>query len=187
MTENWNQKMNPKQRINIIRAIILIGVIALTIYLVSIRDQLKQLESYGYPGIFLLSIVMNATIIVPIPGVLLTSAMGAVFNPFWVAVAAGSGAALGELTGYLTGFSGQAVIENAKLYERLTGWMKKYGDITILGLAFIPNPAFDVAGMVAGALKMPLYKFLFYCCIGKIFKMMLFAYGGATIAGWFKP
>jgi membrane protein YqaA with SNARE-associated domain len=178
--------MNPKQRLNILRALILIGVIALTIYLVSIRDQVKQLGAYGYPGIFLVSILINATIIVPVPGVLLTSAMGAVFNPFWVAVAAGLGASIGELSGYLAGFSGQGVIENAKLYARLTTWMKKYGDITILVLAFIPNPAFDVAGMIAGVLRMNILKFLFYCAIGKILKMMIFAYTGSSIFNLFQ-
>lgn len=178
--------MNPKLRLNIVRALILIGVIALTIYLVSIRDRINQLGAYGYPGIFLVSILMNATIIVPVPGVLFTSAMATVFNPFWVAIAAGLGAAIGEFSGYLAGFSGQAVFENAKLYKRLTDWMKKYGDITILVLAFIPNPAFDVAGMSAGALKMNPYKFLFFCAIGKILKMMVFAYTGASIFNLFQ-
>ena len=178
--------MNPKLRQNLLRALILIGVIALTVYLISIRDQIKQLGSYGYPGIFLVSILANATIIVPIPGILLTSAMGAVFNPFWVAVAAGLGSALGELSGYLAGFSGQPIIENVKLYERLTNWMKKYGDITILVLAFIPNPLFDVAGMIAGALKMNPGKFLFYCAIGKILKMMVFAYTGSSLFNLFR-
>jgi uncharacterized membrane protein YdjX (TVP38/TMEM64 family) len=178
--------MNPKLRLNLLRAAILIGVIVLTVFLISIRDQVKQLGTYGYPGIFLLSILVNATIIIPVPGVLLTSAMGAVFNPFWVAVAAGLGASLGELSGYLAGFSGRGVVENSQLYQRLTGWMKKYGDITILVLAFIPNPAFDVAGMIAGVLKMKYYKFLFYCAIGKILKMMIFAYTGASIFNLFQ-
>jgi membrane protein YqaA with SNARE-associated domain len=178
--------MNSKLRLNLLRALILIGVIALTVYLISIRDQIKLLGSYGYPGIFLVSILANATIIVPVPGILLTSAMGAVFNPFWVAVAAGLGAALGELSGYLAGFSGQGVIENAKQYERMTNWMKKYGDITILVLAFIPNPLFDGAGMIAGALKMNPGKFLFYCAIGKILKMMVFAYTGSSLFNLFR-
>jgi membrane protein DedA with SNARE-associated domain len=178
--------MSSKLRLNLLRALILIGVIALTVYLISIRDQVKQLGAYGYPGIFLVSILANATIIVPLPGILLTSAMGAVFNPFWVAVAAGLGAALGELSGYLAGFSGRGVIENTKRYERMTNWMKKYGDITILVLAFIPNPVFDVAGMIAGALKMKPAKFLFYCAVGKILKMMVFAYTGASLFNLFQ-
>ncbi len=56
--------------------------------------------------------------------------------------------------------------------------MEKYGDITILVLAFIPNPLFDLAGISAGILKMPVWKFLLFCVIGKILKMMMFAYAG---------
>lgn len=166
---------------NWIRVGTLILVIAITAGTLIFRSKLTHLGVYGYPGIFLLSIVANATVIIPVPGVLLTSAMGAVFNPFWVAVAAGSGAALGELSGYLAGFSGQGVIENAAAYEKLTGWMRKYGDLTIFALALIPNPLFDLAGMTAGALKLPVYRFLFWCWLGKIGKMLLFAYAGNSI------
>lgn len=170
-----------KQTLNIIRLIVLLGVIALTVVLVINREKIQELQAFGYPGIFLVSILANATILIPVPGVVFTSAMGAVFNPFWVSIAAGSGAALGELSGYMAGFSGQAVVENAERYDRVVHWMRKYGDITILVLAFIPNPLFDLAGMLAGMLKMPVWKFLFYCVIGKVLKMMIFAYAG----GWF--
>ena len=170
-----------KRTLNIIRVVVLLAVIALTVVLVINREQIQGLQSYGYPGIFLISILANATILVPVPGVVFTSAMGAVFNPFWVAIAAGTGAALGELSGYMAGFSGQAVVENAARYERVVQWMKKYGDITILALAFIPNPLFDLAGMLAGVLKMSLWKFLFYCVIGKILKMLMFAYAGVWL------
>jgi len=168
----------PRRTLNIIRILILMGVIVLTIVLVVNREQIQQLQAYGYPGIFLFSILVNATILVPVPGVVFTSAMGAIFNPFWVSIAAGAGAAIGELSGYLAGFSGQAVVERSERYERVVRWMEKYGDVTILVLAFIPNPLFDLAGMAAGILKMPVWKFLFYCVIGKILKMMMFAYAG---------
>jgi membrane protein YqaA with SNARE-associated domain len=172
-----------KKALNIIRVVVMLAVIALTIVLLIYRDQIQVLQAYGYPGIFLFSILANATVLVPIPGVIFTSAMGAVFNPFWVAIAAGAGAALGELSGYLAGFSGQAVVENAKRYDQVVHWMEKYGDITILVLAFIPNPLFDLAGMTAGILKMPVWKFLIYCVIGKILKMMMFAYAGEWVMG----
>jgi uncharacterized membrane protein YdjX (TVP38/TMEM64 family) len=169
-----------KRTLNIIRLLVLLGVIALTVILVINREKIQELQAFGYPGIFLVSILANATILVPVPGVVFTSAMGAVFNPFWVSIAAGSGAALGELSGYMAGFSGQAVVENAERYDRVVRWMEKYGDITILLLAFFPNPLFDLAGMLAGVLKMSVWKFLFYCVIGKVLKMMMFAYAG----GW---
>jgi len=167
-----------KRTLNTIRVIVLLLVIALTVVLVINRERIQTLQGLGYPGIFLFSILANATILVPVPGVVFTSAMGAVFHPFWVSIAAGAGAGLGELSGYMAGFSGQAVVENAASYERVVRWMRKYGDVTILFLAFIPNPLFDLAGMLAGVLKMPVWKFLFYCVIGKILKMMMFAYAG---------
>ena len=172
-------------RLNLVRALVLLGVIALTVVLFLNRDKVQQLEALGYPGIFFVSLFSNATLILPVPGVLFTSAMGAVFNPWWVALAASTGATIGELSGYLAGFSGQGVIENRKWYDRVTGWMKKYGDVTILVLAFVPNPVFDIAGMVAGALKMPLWRYLLWSWIGKTGKMLLFAFGGATVLGLF--
>lgn len=169
------------RQLSILRIVILLLVVGLSIYLITIRDQLASFERYGYPGIFILSLLSNATVIIPLPGVLLTSAMGAVFNPFGVALAAGSGAALGEISGYLAGFSGQGVAQRTDQYERLVNFMRKYGDLTILVLAFIPNPAFDLAGIAAGALKMPLPRFLAWCMLGKILKMLVFSYGGARL------
>ena len=175
------EKKLSKKTLNIIRAFILLGVLVLTVVLVLNRERIQELQAYGYPGIFLFSILANATILIPVPGVVFTSAMGAVFNPLIVALAAGSGAALGELSGYLAGFSGQAVVEDTERYRRVVRWMEKYGDLTILFLAFIPNPLFDLAGILAGVLKMPVWTFLAYCLIGKVLKMMMFAYAGDWI------
>lgn len=181
-SENSEQAASGKRlsqpTINIIRVIVLLAVIALTVVLVIYRDKIQTLKGYGYPGIFLFSILANATILVPVPGVVFTSAMGAVFSPFWVSIAAGAGAAIGELSGYMAGFSGRAVVENTTRYRKVVRWMDKHGKVTILVLAFIPNPLFDLAGMVAGILKMPVWEFLMYCVVGKILKMMMFAYAG---------
>ncbi len=180
-----NQSQSHSNRTKILRICALVFVVLLTVLLFINREAVEKLEYLGYPGIFLASLLTNASLILPVPGVLITSAMGAVFNPFWVAVAAGAGAALGEISGYLAGFSGQTVVEKTKWHVRLESWMKKYGDWTILALSFIPNPLFDIAGMMAGALKMPLYRFLLFCLIGKILKMLLFAYGGFFVSTQF--
>lgn len=176
--------LKSKIAINLLRVIIFVGVVALTVLLFTIRDQLHQLEGYGYAGIFLLSIVANATIIVPLPGIVLTSAMATIFNPLGVAIAAGSGAAIGELSGYMAGFSGQGVIENSPKYKSILDWMKKHPrltDVTILALATIPNPFFDLAGMASGALRIPIWRFLIWVWMGKILKMLPFAYAGTPI------
>ena len=169
----------------VFRVSLFLLVIVLSVFLYLNRDQVQQFQQYGYPGIFLFNLLSSATLILPVPGVAITSLMGTIFHPFWVAVAAGSGAALGELSGYGAGFSGQTVVQRTPAYERIEGWMKKYGDVAILVLAFIPNPLFDIAGVIAGALRVPLWRFLILCWVGKIGKMLLFAYGGASLNGFF--
>jgi membrane protein DedA with SNARE-associated domain len=164
----------------LVRILSFIFVVAITIYIFSIRDKAQELAIYGYPGIFLLSFLAYATVFLPAPGVAIVFTMGAVFNPLFVALVAGAGAALGELTGYLAGFSSQPVVERVKIYARMVEWLKKFGAIAILVLSVIPNPFFDVTGAAAGALKMPIRKFLFWTWIGETVKMLMFAYAGAS-------
>ena len=171
-------------KLTIARILALLSVIAITIYIYSIRDKADQLAGYGYPGIFLLSILGNATIILPAPVIAITYIMGAVFNPFGVALASGAGSAIGELTGYMAGFSGQGIAEQTSIYHRLERWTERYGGWTITILALIPNPIFDVAGAAAGALKMPVSRFLFWAWIGKTLKMLIFALAGAHSVDW---
>ena len=171
--------LTPEKRFTLARILALFVVIALSIFVYSIRDRAEELAIYGYPGIFLLSFLAYATVLLPAPGVWVVFTMGSVFNPLGVALAAGMGAALGELSGYLAGFSGQAVVERVDIYERLTVWMQKNGSLTILVLAAIPNPFFDLAGVAAGSLKMHVVRFLFWCWIGETIKMAIFAFAGA--------
>jgi len=104
---------------NFLRILALLVVVAITVYIYNIRDHVEEFASYGYPGIFLVALMANATVFLPAPGVAVVFAMGSIFNPLGVALAAGTGGALGELSGYLAGFSGQAVIENTNAYDRI--------------------------------------------------------------------
>lgn len=179
--------MTAKQRLTLARVLAFIFVIGLSVIIYMLRDQVSQLAQFGYPGIFLLSLISNATIILPAPGILFVSVFGAVFHPFWVAVAAGAGAAVGELAGYMIGFSGQGLAERSERYLRLLDWMRnhrRFTNLAILALAFIPNPFFDLAGVAAGTLKIPVFTFLLFTFIGKTFKMLLFAYAGASSLNW---
>ncbi len=177
------RRLSPTQ-LKWVRALALLFVVGVTVLIYLYRNEAQQLAYFGYPGIFIFSIVANATIVLPAPQLAVIFAMGDIFPPVGVGVAAGAGATLGELSGYLAGFSGQAVIEDRALYNRLEGWMKRYGPVVIVLLAFVPLPFFDLAGIAAGALKMPVHKFLFWCMLGKIPKMILVAYSGAYSIGW---
>lgn len=167
-----------KFQINALRIIALLAVIGLTGFIYIIRDRVDDFAAFGYPGIFVIALLANATVLLPAPGVAIIYAMGAIFNPFGVGLAAGTGGAIGELSGYLAGFSGQAVIERTDIYDRIKPWVKKYGGWAILVLSAIPNPFFDVAGIAAGMAKMPVRTFLFFVWIGQLIKMTLFAWAG---------
>lgn len=178
--------MSSKRRLTLLRIAALLIVIALSVYIFSIRDEAEKLAVYGYPGIFLLAFLSYATVILPAPGVAIVFTMGTIFNPIGVALAAGAGAALGELSGYLAGFSGQAVIEHARVYSQMTRWMNKNGILTVLFLSIIPNPFFDLAGVAAGALRMRLPTFLFWVWIGETIKMFMFAFAGNRLINLFE-
>jgi len=164
--------------------------VALTFFIYSIRERVEQFAAFGYPGIFLIALLANATILLPAPGVAVIYAMGAIFNPLGVGLAAGTGGTIGELSGYLAGFSGQAVVERSDVYSRIKPWVDKYGGWAILVLSAIPNPFFDVAGIAAGIAKMPLRTFLVFTWAGQLIKMTLFAVAGhysiALIADFMK-
>lgn len=166
------------------RILLLLVILALTFYLYRIRQQAERFAVYGYPGIFLTALLANATVFLPAPGVAVVFAMGNIFSPPAVALAASLGGALGELSGYLAGFSGRAVIEEGPKYQRIAGWVRKYGHYAIFLLAAVPNPLFDVAGIAAGIVKMPLWRFLVFCWLGQLLKMLLFAYAGHYSLPW---
>jgi len=176
--------MTPERRTAILRILSLVAVVVISLWIFSIRDKASELAAFGYPGIFVISFLANATVLLPAPGVAVVFAMGSIFNPAIVGIVAGLGSALGELSGYMAGYSGQAVIERSSMYDRIHPYIVKYGPLTILVLATVPNPFFDLAGVAAGALKIPLRTFLLWCSIGKIIKMLIFSYAGALSIDW---
>ena len=133
-------------RTNASRMAGLILVPILTVIVLLSWDQVEHLTAYGYPAVFLLSLIGNAAFLLPAPGIALVVAAGGVLDPIAVGLVAGLGAALGELTGYLVGFGGQTVLEKRSLYWRIEGWMRKSGSLVIFVLAAVPNPIFDIGG-----------------------------------------
>ena len=176
--EIYHQPRSSNLLTNILRILALVGVVGITFYIFSIRERVAEFAAFGYPGIFFIALLANATILLPAPGVAIIYAMGAVFNPFGVGLAAGTGGAIGELSGYLAGFSGQGVVERMDVYDRVKPWVDKYGGWAIMVLSAIPNPLFDVAGIAAGIAKMPIQTFLFFTWMGQLIKMTLFALAG---------
>ena len=134
----------------------------------------------GLLVLFVMSAMTSATLVLPVPGLALTAVAATIADPLLVAAAAGTGQAVGELTGYLAGASGRSMLPQGPRVERLTDWMRRRGTLTVLALAVIPNPLFDVAGILAGALRMSLATFLAATTVGKLLKNLVLASSAAV-------
>jgi membrane protein YqaA with SNARE-associated domain len=184
----------PAKRLRLVQVftvLILIGAFAGTIYLLGDDARRRQLETLiqspgGLVVLFAISAISNATLILPVPGLALTALAASVADPLVVGIVAGAGQTLGELTGYLAGYSGQTLIDDSPRYVRLVGWMRRFGAITIFVLGLIPNPLFDVAGIIAGALRMPVWLYLLSAGAGKVIKNVAVAYGAAYGIEWLR-
>lgn len=153
-----------------------------------LRGSLEDLISYGYVGAFLAMFVSSATIILPAPGIVMVFAIAAAgANPILVGLFAGIGAGLGELVGYFAGYSGSEAINDSARYRKIKTKLEnnpKNAIWTLVILAFIPNPFFDLAGLAAGALKFSLRDFLFATIAGKTLRTMLIALAGFYSIDW---
>lgn len=160
---------------------LLITAITVALFLVFARnpEQIEKFKNYSYLGAFVVSLVSNATIILPMPGFLIIFALGAHFNPVFVGLAGATGGAAGEALSYVLGWTGRGVIQNRRLYDKAVQWLKRWGVWIIFVLAATPSP-FDIMGMVAGLLRFPFWKFFLALWCGKSLK-----YVGIALAGFY--
>jgi uncharacterized membrane protein YdjX (TVP38/TMEM64 family) len=156
----------------------LLVVILVTLGALLFRERLVEYERYGYIGVFITMLVGSATVILPVPGLAVVYVGGGIWNPLLVGLVAGLGDALGEWTGYLAGYAGQGLVENAAIYRRFESWMQRNGFLTIFLLSCIPNPFFDLAGVAAGASRFPAKWFFVATCVGKTIKDTAVALAG---------
>jgi len=218
VTESMPQPAPPASRhrlwnkewlIQVLALLLAVGI-SVTIFL--FRDRIEQAAAtgsvgwyYTYAGVFLISIAVSATVILPAPGWVIIATLGATLNPFLVGIVSAMGGTVGELTGYLLGYGGRPTIRNISLdwrslrwlettaphpvssaakflrsidYPRMVGWMNRRGGWVIFVLALVPNPLFDVAGAVAGAVRMPVWKFMLYGFLGRTPKHIAYALAG---------
>jgi membrane protein YqaA with SNARE-associated domain len=163
----------------------LLGAIAISLIAIFLFSKVGALRDMGYLGVFFISLISSATIFIPLPGFAIVFAMGAFLNPLGVGIAAGLGSGIGEISGYLAGFAGHDAVMRTKLFRQHKHGIEKYGPAGIFVLAFVPNPIFDVAGVAAGAIKMPVWKFALAAVAGKVLRYVLLAYlGGYAYGFW---
>jgi len=173
-----------RERIVFILSLLLVAAIIFGVFYFSKNypEQVESLKDYGYLGAFVLSVIFNATVILPVGNFAFIISLGAIMPVFpLVGLAGGIGAAIGEMTGYLAGYSGRGIIHQQHLYKRLEKWVKRWGMLAIFVLSAVPF-VFDVAGLAAGAMRFPAWKFFIACALGRILTYTFFAWAGAM--GW---
>jgi membrane protein YqaA with SNARE-associated domain len=171
-------------RKKVIPLLTLLLVVAVTVGLFVFSQRcpgkIEEFESYGYLGAFLISMVSNATVILPVPGILVFLPIVTAFNPVLLGLVGATGGVIGEITGYMAGYSGSGVIQDSRMYARVEGWMKRWGAWAVFVFAAVPLLPLDIAGMVAGAIRFPLWKFLLVAWVGKSLK-----YIGLLVAAFY--
>lgn len=170
-----------------------VGLLILPIWVDLSEDRFA---TFGYGGVFLANLASTATVFIPVPGLTavgqaLIIQQGDVLNPVFVGLLGGTGMALGEVTAYVAGTVGSEVAREGDVKaprwlrpaaERVIRWidwlMERHGFATLLVLSAIPNPAFELAGITAGVVRMRFWHFMLAVLIGKNLRGLVLAFAG---------
>lgn len=146
---------------------------------------IELIQTFEYFGIFATSFLGSASVLFPLPSFLIIFSSGVFLNPFLVAIVAGFGSALGELTGYGIGYGSQRIA--GKYKKQLASaefWFQKHrGFWMIMIFSASPLPD-DIVGIAAGAMKYSIKKFFIASLIGKIILCLFLAYSGFFGLNW---
>ena len=174
-----------ERRLRLVALVTVIALTALAFVLLNVL-RLPAKESLGYPAIFLIVLLGNTTVILPVPSIVAVCSGGVALTPVLVGLVGGIGMALGEVTGYLAGFSGSGLASKTWVYRRVQPWMQRRGWVVVLAFGMIPNPFFDIMGLAAGATRMPIWKFFAAAWVGKTVMATFTAYGCALGYDFFR-
>jgi uncharacterized membrane protein YdjX (TVP38/TMEM64 family) len=154
----------------------------------NLQDYSKKGALVGYGVTFVISVILNATVIIPVSNMTVITGLGAILPlPWLVGLVGGLGAGIGEMTGYLVGRSGRDLLAKNKMYTRVERWVEKRGWIAVFLLSIFPF-VFDVVGIIAGAMRMPTWRFFLACWLGRTISYVVAAYVGQKlfeIIPWF--
>lgn len=172
----------PQRRVTLLHAAgILLLALALNLaVLVLPRGWFEGWGSYGYLGVFLITLLANASIFIPIPYPGVVAKLAHELNAPAVAMLGAAGSVIGETTAFFVGRAGKGVVEETEFYR----WLQRQLNtplrafVVLFVLSAPPNPFFDVAGLTAGTLGVPLPIFVGATFSGRVVRMLILAYLG---------
>lgn len=152
-----------------------------------IKWMMSLSTQYGYLGVFLISLMGALSIFVPIPYTVAVFTLGGmktndgayIFEPVWIAAAAGLGSALGEFSGYLLGFGGRKAI-GERYRQKMVFLVKlfnRFGPIVIFIFALTPLPD-DLIFIPLGVMRYSVIRAFLPALAGKFLMNVIVAYSG---------
>jgi membrane protein DedA with SNARE-associated domain len=170
-------------RLEFLLVALMLAVGATALILIVVLDLgSEDLERWGYAGLFLIALLRSASVVIPVPAPGIIVGAGAVLDPvlgvptpIMVGLVAGTAESIGELTGYGAGVGGGTIVNKSALYQRVKGWVERRPFLTVFAMSLFPSPVFDVAGLAAGATRVPMRTFLPALFLGKVLRSTFWA------------
>ncbi|MFQ6095461.1 MAG: YqaA family protein [Candidatus Bathyarchaeia archaeon] len=136
-------------------------------------------HQYGYFGVFLISLIGALSILLPIPYTIIIWGLGTFLDPFLIAIAGGLGSALGEISGYILGYYGRAIIseERQRKIDFMLKIFNRYGAVTIFLFALTPLPD-DLLFIPLGIMRYEFLRAFVPSVLGKVLMCFILAMGG---------
>ena len=148
-----------------VTATIFVAVVGMA-YLVLPRLEAAGHWAYGIG--FLVQATTSASIFIPMPGMAALVVMSQELNIVALAVVGAAGGAVGELLGYWIGSQGRGPLAKTGLYKKLEAAVRRRGGTVIFLFAAVPLLPMDAAGIIAGATRYPIGRFLIAMFAGKL-------------------
>lgn len=151
----------------------LLEIQQLTDWMFSLANQ------YGYLGIFIISLLGALSIFFPIPYTVVIFTLGGYFDPVLIGIVAGTGAAIGEFSGYVLGLYGRRLISpnRRRKMEFMLKIFNRLGPVAIFVFALTPLPD-DLLFIPLGIMQYNLLRALIPALIGKMCMNFMVAYSG---------
>ena len=167
-------------------------------------EEIKYLQNYGYPFVFIVSFLAGCSLPNPAPYIVVVFTLSTVLNPALVGAISGLAAGIGGTLIYLFGRGGRKLFPKlailfpntgtgtgtvARWTSRVVDWAQRRGSIVVFLMSAVFNPLFVPMALAMGTLRFRLLKFFFWCWVGNTVKSMLIAYCGyfglGSLLRWF--
>lgn len=143
-------------------------------------DDLGQL---GIIGVLIAALLSHLTVVARDMFIPLLLPLASVYHPILLGVAAGTGAAIGEVTTYFLGWGvAESVTSFSESEDKIAVWINKYGLWAVLLVALTPLPDTPIV-ILAGSRKLPFIRLTIVEILGKSTLYSVGAFMGGLVYG----